>query len=54
MDVEFQVPTTKVAEYRLRIVIPYLFRRNILRQNVALQPFEESKYNVGPIRLESA
>lgn len=41
MDVEFGVPTTKVEYYRLRVEISYLFRRNILRQDVALQPFEE-------------
>lgn len=54
MDVEFGVPTTKVAYYRLRVEISYLFRRNILRQDVAPQPFEESRYNVGPVRLGSA
>ena len=47
----FEVSTRNLASYRLFVELPYKFKRHVLRMNVELEPFEDSKYNVGVISL---
>ncbi|ODM16479.1 hypothetical protein SI65_07986 [Aspergillus cristatus] len=51
MHMVFEASTKNLALYRLFVELPYKFKRYILRKDVALEPFEESKYNVGMITL---
>lgn len=51
MHTVFEASTRNLASYRLFVELPYKFKRYILRKDVTLEPFEESKYNVGIITL---
>jgi hypothetical protein len=51
MEQPFASQTRDVVSYRVKVVLPYLFRRSILWRNVELEPFEESRYSGGGIRL---
>lgn len=51
MHTVFEASTKNLALYRLFVELPYKFKRYILRKDVVLEPFEESKYNVGMITL---
>ncbi|KAL4916465.1 hypothetical protein BDW62DRAFT_202621 [Aspergillus aurantiobrunneus] len=48
----FDVSIIDRAAYRLHVHVPYMFRRFILWRNVELEPFEESRYYRGAVRLE--
>ncbi|KAL6230636.1 hypothetical protein BDW75DRAFT_234240 [Aspergillus navahoensis] len=45
------VPTANRVAYRIRIYTPYIFKRLFLRQCVEPEPFEQSQYGTGAIRL---
>lgn len=48
----FEVSTRNLASYRLFVELPYIFKYYVLRKDVKLEPFEESRYNVGVISLD--
>lgn len=50
----FDVPTRNLVLYRVRVYLPYLFKRHILRKDVAIVPLEESRYKFAPIALDGA
>lgn len=52
MHTVFEVSTRNLASYRLFVELPYMFKYHVLRQDVKLEPFEESRYNVGMISLD--
>ncbi|GLA73022.1 hypothetical protein AtubIFM55763_003921 [Aspergillus tubingensis] len=51
MEKLFEARDRDTILYQMTIVWPYLFRRYVLWQNVALEPFEESQYGAGAIAL---
>ncbi|RAH59935.1 hypothetical protein BO85DRAFT_253924 [Aspergillus piperis CBS 112811] len=51
MEKLFEARDRDTILYQMTIVWPYLFRRCVLWQNVALEPFEESQYGAGAIAL---
>lgn len=51
IDQIFEVRTRNLVSYRIKMELPYLLRRYILRQQVKLVPFEESRYGIGTITL---
>ncbi|KAJ0421809.1 hypothetical protein BJY00DRAFT_281807 [Aspergillus carlsbadensis] len=46
------IPILKRAAYRFRVYLPYFFKRYCLWRRVAYEPFEESRYATGQVRLE--
>lgn len=51
MEQVFEGRTRDIVSYRVKVVLPYLFRRYILWRQVKLEPFEESRYSGGGIIL---
>ncbi|GAQ41065.1 hypothetical protein AKAW_00344 [Aspergillus niger] len=51
MEKLFEARDRDTILYQMTIVWPYLFKRYVLWQNVALEPFEESQYGAGAIAL---
>ncbi|KAL2800342.1 hypothetical protein BJX66DRAFT_332482 [Aspergillus keveii] len=45
-------PLLRRAAYRFRVYLPYFFKRYCLWRRVACEPFEESRYATGQVRLE--
>ncbi|KAL3443988.1 hypothetical protein BJX65DRAFT_284094 [Aspergillus insuetus] len=45
-------PLLKRAAYRFRVCLPYFFKRYCLWRRGAYEPFEESRYATGQMRLE--
>ncbi|GES57122.1 MFS general substrate transporter [Aspergillus terreus] len=50
MGAVFETRTRDLVRYRLRIHLPYMFRRYILWKDVDLCPFEMSQYGSKPVR----
>lgn len=49
----FEASSKNIMSYRLYVEFPYLFKRYILRKDVELEHFEDSRYNTGMISLDN-
>ncbi|KAL4932161.1 major facilitator superfamily domain-containing protein [Aspergillus undulatus] len=52
LSATLNIPVFSRAAYRVRVYLPYLFKRFILWRSVELQPFEQTRYADGMVRLK--
>ena len=48
----WDIPTRNLVLYRVKVHLPYLFKRYLLWKNVDLVPLEDSQYRFAPIALD--